>query len=134
MPLAKCPRTGKLFDNTKTTVHPSVVDEEEADCDKILDYLASHPGAASEEVCAETKVSVDAVLRLMKEGRIKGVDVEQEAVKEQERVEEEQRHAEREAERKRRLMAGLASVKKPMKANTKSTGSVPSVVDAKRRK
>ena len=55
-------------------------------------------------------------------------------MKEQEQIKEERRRAQREAERKHRLMEGLAGVKKPAESDGKASGGVHSAVDEKRRR
>jgi len=74
MPLAKCPRTGKLFDNANGLVHPSAEAVEEEDYVKILDYLVEHPNAKSDEVVASTGVTHECIARMIKSGRVKEMD------------------------------------------------------------
>ncbi|MBI1317490.1 MAG: hypothetical protein GC168_00890 [Candidatus Hydrogenedens sp.] len=106
MPLAKCPRTGKLFDNTKGLVHPSAKDQEEADYEKIADYLAQHPNAKPDEVCEAVEVTVDCINRMVKSGRVKEFD---EAALKAQAVEQAEREAEI-AERNLRMSRDLSSV------------------------
>ncbi len=74
MPLAKCPRTGKLFDNAKGVVHPSAEAVEEEDYVKVLDYLAIHPNAKGDEVVENTGVTHECIARMIKTGRVKEMD------------------------------------------------------------
>ncbi len=74
MPLAKCPRTGKLFDNTSGVVHPDALATEEADYTKILDYVAEHPNAKAPEIIEETGVSQECLNRMIKVGRLREMD------------------------------------------------------------
>ncbi len=74
MPLAKCPRTGKLYDNSRGVVHPDAQVQEEEDYTKILDYVAEHPNAKPAEIVEETGVSLDCVHRMIKVGRLREMD------------------------------------------------------------
>jgi hypothetical protein len=74
MPLAKCPRTGKLFDNSKGLVHPEAQHQEEEDYNKILDYLAEHPNAKPDEVIEQTGVTMECIHRMVKSGRVREMD------------------------------------------------------------
>ena len=74
MPLSRCPRTGKLFDNSAGLVHPDAHHDEEADYTKILDYLAEHPNAKPPEVIAATGVTQECLNRMVKSGRVMELD------------------------------------------------------------
>lgn len=74
MPLAKCPRTGKLFDNSKGMVHPDAQKLEEEDYTRILDYLAEHPNAKPDEVVDKTGVTIECLNRMIKAGRVREMD------------------------------------------------------------
>ncbi len=76
MPLSRCPRTGKLFDNSAGLVHPDAHHDEEADYTKILDYLAEHPNAKPPEVMAATGVTQECINRMVKSGRVMELDDE----------------------------------------------------------
>jgi len=131
MPLAKCPRTGKVFDNSQGPVHLSVMDEEKADYEKVLDYVAQNPGATPKELSKETGVDPACIIRLKKDGRLEEIDEEVEMEKEKEARKAEKRHLQSEAERKNQLMAGLANQKKP--AAPKRVSGVHDTLGKKRR-
>ena len=106
MPLAKCPRTGKLFDNTKGLVHPNAKEAEESDYDKIADYLAENPNAKPDQVVEAIGVTIDCINRMIKSGRVKEFDKEALAAQAEE-------HANRDkeiAERKLRVSRDLGSL------------------------
>jgi len=129
MALAKCPRTGKLFDKSQGPVHPDAMAEEEADYAKIRDYLAKKPNAAPEEVVEETGVSVACVRRMINQGMVKELDLKQ-----LEQLHQEQLEREREqARRKNQVAQDIARVNKPPQEKPKSAGPVRSEFDKKRR-
>jgi hypothetical protein len=74
MPLSKCPRTGKLFDNSHNVVHPDAQALEEEDYTKILDYVAEHPNAKMAEIIEETGVTPECIQRMIKVGRLREMD------------------------------------------------------------
>ncbi len=134
MPLAKCPRTGKLFDNTKTSVHPAAMAEEEADFAKILDYIVSHPNSSPEEIVEETGVTVDCVLRLKTQGRLKELDTEAALKQEQDFLEEKKNQAKRDAERKARMLQELGGISRPKGESQASLGGVHNTLSEKRKR
>lgn len=103
MPLAKCPRSGKLFDKAQNPVHPDVLEEEEADYEKVLDYLAEHGKHTKSEVAAATGVEEACIQRMIDWGRIEELDEEVEAEREEQVREEQSRRAKREAARKAKI-------------------------------
>ena len=74
MPLSKCPRTGKLFDNKKSPVHPSAMAAEESDYEKVTDYVTENPNSPLKDVCEETGVDEACVNRMIRIGRLKEFD------------------------------------------------------------
>ena len=70
MPLAKCPRTGKLFNNDDGPVHPEGLEAEEADYEKVREYLHRHPNASPEDVAKSTEVPYDCLERMVKQGML----------------------------------------------------------------
>jgi hypothetical protein len=109
MPLAKCPRTGKLFDNTQGLVHPTAKEEEEQDYARIADYLAMHPNAKPDQVVEALEVTIDCINRMVKSGRVKEFD--EKALKAQalDQAEREQEIAQRNIRMSRDLSAVLQS-------------------------
>lgn len=132
MPLTKCPRSGKLFDNTKGPVHPDCMAEEEADYEKVLDSLAGKPRSTPKEISDATGVDIECIDRMIHQGALEEFDLGLEKAREEEYLEEERRRVKREVERKAKLMQDLASVKKPP-PKTSSAESVRSLVNQKRR-
>lgn len=135
MPLAKCPRTGKLFDNAKGLVHPSAEAVEEEDYVKILDYLVEHPNAKSDEVVANTGVTHECIARMIKSGRVKEMDTAALLAQAEE-------YAERSAEvarRNQQLASEIGSVIRqatptPISTMESASRSVRSTLESKRSK
>lgn len=132
MPLAKCPRSGKLFDNSKGPVHQDVLADEEADYQKVLDYVAAHPNCGRDEVCKETGVDSACVERLLSQGRLESLTKEE--VAEQERKNQER--AEEVAQRNARLAQAFGSVAEELQSRepVKRVGSVHNTLEEKRRR
>lgn len=124
MPLAKCPRSGKLFDNSKGVVHPSVEAEEEQDYSKVLDYLAENPNAKPREVMQETGVTEECIARMVKCGRIKEMD---EVALQKQADEQAERSAEI-ARRNQQLAAEIGSVLR----HAPSGGALPTLESGSR--
>jgi len=107
MPLAKCPRTGKLFDNTQGLVHPTAKEQEEADYARIADYLALHPNAKPDQVVEALEVTVDCINRMVKSGRVAEFDMAALQAQAQQQAEREQEVAQRNLRMSRDLSAVL---------------------------
>ncbi len=107
MPLAKCPRSGKLFDKAQTPVHPDVLAEEEADYEKVLDFLAENGRRTKSELARLTGVAEECIQRMLDWGRIEELDEAKEAELEEKAREEDMRRAKRESERKAKLRQQL---------------------------
>lgn len=129
MALGKCPRCGKLFDKSAGPVHPSVLKEEEADYQKILDYVADHPNCGPEEVVEETGVDIACLQRLVKQGRVEQLtssEVEAKAL-------EQARRADENARIKARLAEDLARATQDGPTQDEDSRSVRTMLNDKRR-
>ncbi len=73
--LEKCARCGKLFSRVSSSVCVACQAEEERDFAKIRKVLDRQTGLNPEQVAEEAQVSVECVLRMLDEGRIKNEDV-----------------------------------------------------------
>jgi hypothetical protein len=76
MALANCPRCNRLFNKVKLLVCPGCEAEEEADFEKVRRSLQDEPSQSAEQLSEKTGVSHDCVLRLLAEGRIANVNLE----------------------------------------------------------
>lgn len=77
MPLANCPRCGRLFNKMRTPICRDCEPDEEADFEKIRQSLADQPDQSAEEVAKNAGVTPECVLRLLDEGRIANVALSQ---------------------------------------------------------
>lgn len=68
MPLAKCPRCGKLFDKTATLVCQNCVADEEKDYDKVRALLEKSPELTAEAAAARAQIDVAVVKRMLEQG------------------------------------------------------------------
>lgn len=77
MPLARCPRCEEMFQKEKDkVVCEKCIDAEEADQDKISQYVSAHPDCAPTEVANVTGVNINVVKRMVELGRIAQVTEE----------------------------------------------------------
>ncbi len=74
MPLASCARCNKLFNKDRLPICPDCLPEEEADYEKVRQYLEERPNETALQVAEGTGVSEACVLRLIDEGKIRRVD------------------------------------------------------------
>jgi len=117
MALAKCPRSGKVYDNKSGPVHPDVMHEEEADYMLLAEYVREHPNCKPEEACEETGVSLACLKRMVKEERLAEF-----SPKELEQREAEVAERQEELNKQRARMArGLSEAKADL-MNPKSSG------------
>jgi hypothetical protein len=129
MPLVKCPRTGVLFNNDTTPVHPSAMKAEEADYEIVLEFITQNPGASIGVICESTEVSEDCVRRMVARGRVENINYEEAERRQQEQTDQMQRHSKRRGKRAR----GLMKLKLPKKKKVEFGGTVRSVLEQKRR-
>ncbi len=128
MPLAKCPRSGKLFNKDTGPVHPDFMEEELADYEKVLNYLAEHPNANPDIVANATGVTMECIKRMVEQGRIEAMDFESIEKRAIERAEEEERTAKLRA----KLQSEMANIKLPEKKEVEFGGTVRSALEQKR--
>jgi primosomal protein N' len=130
MPLSKCPRSGKLFDNALGPVHPDVLEEEEADYQRILDYISEHPNCGTDEAAKATGVEVACLQRLVKQGRVAALSQEDLRLQEEENL----KRAEEVAKRNARLAQDLQRAATTLKDAVPQAkiGSVHNTLEEKR--
>lgn len=68
--LRNCPRCGKLFSYFGRPICNRCIDEEEEEFKIVKEYIYNNPGATVFEVADATEVSVDKILRFLKEERL----------------------------------------------------------------
>ncbi len=74
MALARCPRSGKLYDDRDGPVHPDCIAEEEADYQKVRDYLLLCPDATHSEVMIATGISASCMERMVDQQMVRLLD------------------------------------------------------------
>ena len=128
MPLTRCPRCGKLFNNAEGPVHPDFIAEEEADYEKIRAYLGRHPRCNVEEAAAGAKVEVDCVKRMVSQGFL-------EMLTQDEVQKREKQLSERDLLRLNQDLAKeMSKIELPSKKDVEFGGTVRSVLHEKRGK
>lgn len=127
MPLTKCPRTGKLFNTDDGPVHPDAMEAEEADYEKVREYLRRHPNATPEQVANEAKVPYDCIERMINQGMLQTLTAAQ--------LEEQQKRMfdQRTLERLNQGFADqIAAIRLPEKKSVEFGGTVRSALNQKR--
>ena len=130
MPLSKCPRTGKLFDNSLGPVHPSVKEEEEKDYETLLDYINAHPHCAPIEAVEGTGVGRDVLQRLIGQGRVMNMSQDEAA----EFLSEQEQKAKDQADFNRRLQQQIGQARSTTETTESEKTSVRAALDEKRRR
>lgn len=69
MALKNCLRCGKLFVETSRKICPDCIKDEEADFQKIVEFLKQRNEATIDEVHQQTKVSRNLISKFLREGR-----------------------------------------------------------------
>jgi NMD protein affecting ribosome stability and mRNA decay len=77
MPLTKCPRCKRLFERIHSAVCQRCQADEDADFDKIRAVLDRLPNLNMEEVSTEANVPIECVMRMLDEGLITNVSLNQ---------------------------------------------------------
>lgn len=73
--LRNCRKCGKMFTYTGNSAFCQVcVRKEEEDYQKVKEYLYDNPGASMNEVSSVTGVSVEKIMRFLREGRLEIVE------------------------------------------------------------
>jgi hypothetical protein len=72
--LAKCARCDKIFNKIVSEVCGTCQPEEDSDFSRIHHVISRTPGLKAQQVAEEAEVSIQCVLRMMKEGRIDHVE------------------------------------------------------------
>jgi hypothetical protein len=128
MPLSRCPRTGKLFNSDDGPVHPDGREAEEADYEKVREYLHHHANASPEEVAKKADVPYDCVERMIKQGMLQTLTAAQ--LDEQQKKLLDQRTL---ARLNQSFAEQIASIRLPEKKDVEFGGTVRSALDKKRR-
>lgn len=75
MPLAECPRCGKLYSKVSHQgVCPRCTPGEDADFDKLRDTLQNDPNLTADQLADATGIDIGVVRRCIESGRIQNVD------------------------------------------------------------
>ncbi|MDR0271719.1 MAG: flagellar protein [Clostridiales bacterium] len=70
MDFVNCPRCGKLFHRTSSSICPPCVKDEEKIFDKVRDFVKENPDKSVKEVAEECEVTVKRIMQYVKDGRI----------------------------------------------------------------
>ena len=68
--IRNCPRCGKIFTYFTRPICNRCIDIEEGEFNVVKDYIYENPGATISEVAQETEVSVDKIMRFLREERL----------------------------------------------------------------
>jgi len=126
MPLKRCPRSGVLYDSKHGPVHPDCMEQEEADYDRVLDYLRDHPHAPPAAVAEALSVNPDVLGRMVEQGLIRPLS-DSEVEKHRKRLsEKELQHL------NAKVTEQIASIKLPEKKKVEIDGTVRNMLQKKR--
>lgn len=68
--IRNCPRCGKIFTYINRPICHSCLENEENEFKVVKDYIYDNPGATISEVSQETEVSVEKIMRFLREERL----------------------------------------------------------------
>jgi flagellar operon protein (TIGR03826 family) len=68
--IRNCPRCGKIFTYINRPICHSCMENEENEFKVVKDYIYDNPGATISEVSQETEVSVEKIMRFLREERL----------------------------------------------------------------
>lgn len=68
--IRNCPRCGKIFSYTGRPICNRCIETEENEFKIVKEYIYDHPGATIPEVSQETEVSVEKIMRFLREERL----------------------------------------------------------------
>ena len=77
MPLASCARCKKMFNKVSSQICPLCKDAEDADYEKIRAVIDTDPNLNVEQVSQEAEVDLSVVQRMVKEGLVSAVTLEE---------------------------------------------------------
>jgi len=77
MPLATCGRCGKMFNKVSAQVCPACVEAEEADYERVREVISQNETLNVEQVAEEAGVDIAVVRRIVGEGRIAMVSLDE---------------------------------------------------------
>ncbi len=75
MPAITCKRCGKLFRSVNRVICPECLEKEKQSYQTVEKYLRENPGATVAEIAQNTEVDEKVILKFIKEGRLKEVEV-----------------------------------------------------------
>lgn len=75
MGFEECPRCSLIFQKVRSAVCPRCLDDEDADYDKIRAVIGDMPDLNADQVATEAEVDVEVVLRMVDEGFIANVSL-----------------------------------------------------------
>jgi len=70
MDASNCPRCGRVFVRTTKPICDTCVKEEEANFDRVRDYVKEHPNRSIKEVSEICEVPIKRILQYVRDGRI----------------------------------------------------------------
>lgn len=76
MALSTCVRCNQIFDKIRSPVCPKCEPDEEADFEKVREWIEANPDRTASEIAESTNVSRECVLRLLDDGRIASVSLQ----------------------------------------------------------
>lgn len=68
--IRNCPRCGKIFTYIGRTICQNCMETEENEFKVVKEYIYDNPGATISEVAQETEVSVEKIMRFLREERL----------------------------------------------------------------
>ncbi len=74
MKITNCVRCKKTFAMVNQPICPECIAEEEAQFDKIKEYLDENRGATMEEIVEDTGVPLKRIQKWLKDGRLEGIE------------------------------------------------------------
>ncbi|HIJ65782.1 MAG TPA: hypothetical protein HPP77_07500 [Candidatus Hydrogenedentes bacterium] len=77
MPIATCPRCKRVFDKGSIPVCPKCESDEQSDYERIREVLERLPHLNAEEIALEADIDRDTVLRMLEQGLIQNVSINQ---------------------------------------------------------
>lgn len=70
MDIRNCPKCERIFQYAGRNLCPVCVQEEEAEYEKVRDYLRDHEGSSVDEVAEATGVDPKAIMHFLRQGRL----------------------------------------------------------------
>ena len=80
MALKNCLQCGKVFSSDVSELCPECKKKEEDDYDLVYKYLEENPRSTADKVSEETGVDKDLILKFLRQGRLKTVEISPESL------------------------------------------------------